>query len=141
MVKTDTVPLALLQARFDEIEPSDKKILIADAMRMLKGAILSLNGLYSIVGLDWLIVAEINFSSMTALRLADLEGLPSNNTIGPLNARPIQDLRLAKKRKETREIPDKTGTHWATCEDISVSTSTSSSCEGESLSKASNTGR
>ena len=53
----------------------------ADAMKMLNGARLSVNGLYSIVGVEWLIAAEINFSSTTALRLADLEGLPSNNNI------------------------------------------------------------
>ena len=54
----------------------------ADAMRMLNGARLSLNGLCSIVGVDWLIAAEINFSSTTALPLADLEKLPSNYTAG-----------------------------------------------------------
>ena len=48
----------------------------ADAMRMLNGASLSVNGLYSITGVDWLKAAGINFSSTTALRFADLEGLP-----------------------------------------------------------------
>ena len=43
----------------------------ADAMRMLNGARLSVNGLYSITGVDWLIDAGINFSSATALRFAD----------------------------------------------------------------------
>ena len=57
----------------------------ADAMRMLNGARLSVSGLYSITGVDWLIAAGINFSSTTALRFADLEGLPSNNTRGPMN--------------------------------------------------------
>ena len=66
----------------------------ADAMRMLNGAILSVSGLYSITGVDWLIAAGINFSSTTALRFADLEGLPSNNTMGPVNARPLQDVKL-----------------------------------------------
>ena len=42
----------------------------ADAMRMLNGARLSVNGLYSITGVDWLIAAGINFSSTTALRFA-----------------------------------------------------------------------
>ena len=41
-----------------------------------------------------LIAAGINFSSTTALRFADLEGLPSNNTMGPVNARPLQDVSL-----------------------------------------------
>ena len=66
----------------------------ADAMRMLNGARLLVSGLYSITGVDWLIAAGINFSSTTALRFADLEGLPSNNTMGPVNARPLQDVRL-----------------------------------------------
>ena len=42
----------------------------ADAMRMLTGASLSVNGLYSITGVDWLIAAGIIFSSTTALRFA-----------------------------------------------------------------------
>ena len=66
----------------------------ADAMKMLNGARLSVSGLYSITGVDWLIAAGINFSSTTALRFGDLEGLPSNNTMGPVNARPFQDVKL-----------------------------------------------
>ena len=41
-----------------------------------------------------MIAAGINFSSTTALRFAELEGLPSNNTMGPVNARPLQDVTL-----------------------------------------------
>ena len=67
---------------------------IEDARRMLNGATVSVSRLYSITGVDWLIAASINFSSTTALRFADLEGLPSNNTMGPVNARPLQDVRL-----------------------------------------------
>ena len=66
----------------------------ADDMKMLNGARLSVNGLYSITGVDWLMAAGINFSSTTALRFDDLEGLPSNNTMGPVNARSLQDMRL-----------------------------------------------
>ena len=66
----------------------------ADAMRMLSGARLSVKGLCSITGVDWLIAAGINFSSTAALRFADLEGLPSNKTMGPVNARPLQDVKL-----------------------------------------------
>ena len=66
----------------------------ADAIRMLNGARLSVNGLYSITGVDSLIAAGINFSSTTALRFADLKGLPSNITMGPVNARPLQDVNL-----------------------------------------------
>ena len=57
-------------------------------MRMLNGARLSVNELYLITGVDWFIAAGINFSSTTALRFADLERLPSNNTMRPVNARP-----------------------------------------------------
>ena len=88
MVKTDTVPLACLQTRSDEAEPSSARF-AAPAMRMLNGAKLSVNGLYSIVGVDWLIAAGGNFSSTTTLRFADLEGLPSINTMGPVNARTL----------------------------------------------------
>ena len=66
----------------------------ADAMRMLNGARLSVSGLYSITGVDWLIAAGINLSSTTALRFADLQGVPSNNTMGQVNARPLQDVKL-----------------------------------------------
>ena len=66
----------------------------ADAMRMLNGASLSVSGLSSISGKDCLIAAGFNFSSTTALRFADLEGLPLNNTRGPVNARPLQAVRL-----------------------------------------------
>ena len=67
---------------------------IEDARRMLNEARLPVSRLYSITGVDWLIAASINFSSTTALRFADLEKLSSNNTMGPVNARPLQDVRL-----------------------------------------------
>ena len=47
-----------------------------DAMMMLNGARLSVSGLYSITGVNWLIAAGINFRSTTALRFADLEDCP-----------------------------------------------------------------
>ena len=74
-------------------------------MRMLNGARLSVNGLYSITGVDWLIAAGINFSSTTALTFADLEGLPSNNTMGPVNARPLQDVKLNHDEGNREERP------------------------------------
>ena len=77
----------------------------ADAMRILNGARLSVNGLYLIVGVDWLIAADINFSSTTALRLADLEGLPSNNTMGPVNSRPLQDVRMNHREGNREKRP------------------------------------
>ena len=78
---------------------------IEDARRMLNGATLSVSRLYSITGVDWLIAASINFSSTTALRFADLEGLPSNNTMGPVNARPLQDVRLSHDEGNREERP------------------------------------
>ena len=77
----------------------------ADVMRMLNGARLSVSVLYSITGVDWLIAAGINFSSTTALRFADLEGLPSNNTMGPVNARPLQDVKLNHDEGNREERP------------------------------------
>ena len=77
----------------------------ADAMRMLTGARLSVSGLCSITGVDWLIAAGMNFSSTTALRFADLEGLPSNKTMGPANARPLQDVKLNHDEGNREEIP------------------------------------
>ena len=77
----------------------------ADAMRMLNRARLSVSGLYSITGVDWLIAAGINFSSTTALRFADLEELPSNNTMGPVNARPLQDVKLNHDEGNREERP------------------------------------
>ena len=78
---------------------------IEDARRMVNGATLSVSRLYSITGVDWLIGASINFSSTTALRFADLEGLPSNNTMGPVNARPLQDVRLNHDEGNCEERP------------------------------------
>ena len=77
---------------------------IEDARRMLNGARLSVSRLYSITGVG-LIAAGINFSSTTALRFADLEGLPSNNTMGPVNARPLQDVRLNHDEGNREERP------------------------------------
>ena len=78
---------------------------IEDARRMLNGATLSVSRLYSITGVDWLVAASINFSSTTALRFADLEGLPSNNTMRPVNARPLQDVRLNHDEGNREERP------------------------------------
>ena len=78
---------------------------IEDARRMLNGARLSVSRLYSITGVDWLIAASINLSSTTILRFADLEGLPSNNTMGPVNARPLQDVRLNHDEGNREERP------------------------------------
>ena len=70
---------------------------IEDAWRMLNGARLSVSRLYSVIA------AGINFSSTTALRFADLEGLPFYNTMGPVNARPLQDVILNHDERNREE--------------------------------------
>ena len=92
--KQDLMKLNLQTARF-----------AADAIRMLKGVRLTDNELYSIAGVDWLIAAGINFSSTTALRFVELEGLPSNNTMGPVKARPLQDVKLNHGEGNREEWP------------------------------------
>ena len=79
----------------------------ADAMRMLNGARLSVNGLYSIAGVDWLMAAGINFNSTTALRFAGLEGLTSNNTMGPVNERSLQVVKLNHDEGNREKRPGK----------------------------------
>ena len=49
--------------------------------------------------------AGINFSSTTTLRFADLEGLPSNNTVCPVNARLLQDVKLNHDEGNREERP------------------------------------
>ena len=66
---------------------------------MLDVAKLSVNRLYSIDGVDLLISAEVNFSSATSLRLAELKGLPSSNTMRHVNSRTLQDLRVNQAKK------------------------------------------
>ena len=76
-----------------------------DARRMLNGARILVSGLYSITGVDWLKAAGINFSSTTALRFADLEGLPSNDTMRLVNARPLRGVRLNHDGGNRKERP------------------------------------
>ena len=49
-----------------------------------------------------MIAAGINFSSTRALQLADLEGLPSKNTVVAMSARPLPDVRM-NHSEQTRE--------------------------------------
>ena len=106
---------------------------IEDASRMLNGARLSVSRLYSIKGEDGLIAAGINFSSTTALGFADLEGLPSNNTMGPVNARPLQDVKLNHDKGNREEGPgrflENEGADCTTCEDVQAVELTLRSCE------------
>ena len=65
----------------------------AVARRMLNGVDPTVSGLYRITGVDWLLADEKQFSSATTLQLVDLEGLPGDNTMGPLNTRSLTDVR------------------------------------------------
>ena len=104
MVDAHTFSLARIQTAPDEFDLQTLRF-AADAMRMLNGARLSVNGLFSITGVNWLIAAGINFNSTTALRFADLEGLPSNNTMGPVNAILLQDVKLNHGEGNREERP------------------------------------
>ena len=52
-----------------------------------------------------MIAAGINFSSTTALQFADLEGLPSNNIMSPMNDRYLQDVRMNHSEGNREERP------------------------------------
>ena len=103
MVKTHTVSLACIQRRTNKAGSPEGKL----HRRCKEDAEWSdaIRRLYSITGVDRLIAASINFKSTTALRFADLEGLPSNNTMGPVNARPLQDVRLNHDEGNREERP------------------------------------
>ena len=49
--------------------------------------------LYRTPGVDWLVAGQEQFSSATTLRYVDLNGLPQDNTLGPLNTRSLTDVR------------------------------------------------
>ena len=59
----------------------------ADARKMMGGEGPTVSGLYRISGVDWLLVEQEQLSSATTLRFVDLEGLPQDNSFGPLNTR------------------------------------------------------
>ena len=63
----------------------------ADARKMLNGHDCTVSNMHRIAGVDWLLADEEQFSSATTLRLADLEGLPRKNTVGPMNTRSLTD--------------------------------------------------
>ena len=64
-----------------------------DARKMIDGEGLTVSRLYRIPGLDWLLEGQEQFSSATTLRYVDLNGLPQDNTFGPLNTRSLTDVR------------------------------------------------
>ena len=61
-------------------------------MRMIGGESPTVSRLYRISGVDWLLAEQEQFSSTTTLRHADLNGLPQDNTFGPLNTRSPSDV-------------------------------------------------
>ena len=63
-----------------------------DAKRMVGGDDPTVSRLYPL-GVDWLLAEQEQFSSATTLRFVDLDGLPQDNTFGPLNARSLTDIR------------------------------------------------
>ena len=86
---------------------------------MLNGARVS--GLYSIEGVDWLIADEVNFSSATALKLAEFEELHSNKTMGLTNAKPMQYVRVKhqeRKKDERQKNFEEASTKRTACEDM-----------------------
>ena len=56
-----------------------------DARKMMGGEGPTVSRLYRIPGVDWLVAGQEQFSSATTLRYVDLNGLPRDNTLGPLN--------------------------------------------------------
>ena len=64
-----------------------------DARRMIGGDVRTVSGLYRIPGVDWPLAEQEQFSSATTLRFVDLDGLPQDNTFGPLNTRSLTDVR------------------------------------------------
>ena len=63
----------------------------------------TVSGLYRILGVDRLLAEEEQFCPATTLILVDLEGLPRDNTKGPLNMRSSTDsLYQARKRAPPR---------------------------------------
>ena len=64
-----------------------------DTMRMIGGESRTVSRLYRIPGVDWLLAEQEQFSSTTTFRHADLNGLPQDNTFGPLNTRSLTDVR------------------------------------------------
>ena len=64
-----------------------------DARRMMDASGPTVSGLYRISGVDWLLAEQGQFSSATTLRFVDLDGLPQDNTMGPLTTRSLTDVR------------------------------------------------
>ena len=63
-----------------------------DARKMIGGEGPTVSRLYRIPGVDWLLAKQEQFSSATTPRYV-LNGLPQDNTFGPLNTRSLTDVR------------------------------------------------
>ena len=67
-----------------------------DARRMIGGECPTVSRLYRIPGVAWLLAGQEQFSSATTLRYVDLNGLPQDNTFGPLNTRSLPSHLLGR---------------------------------------------
>ena len=74
----------------------------ADARIMLNGVGATVSGLYRIAGMDWLFAEEEQFSSATTLQLVDLEGLPGDKTMGPLDTKSLTEVHHQVRKSSTR---------------------------------------
>ena len=63
-----------------------------DPRRMIGGDGPTVSRLYRVPGVDWLLAEQEQFSSAITLRYVDLNGLPQDNTFGPLNTRSPTDV-------------------------------------------------
>ena len=64
-----------------------------DARKMIGGEGPTVSRLYRKPDVDWLLAEQEQFSSATTLRYVDFNGLPQDNTFGPLNTRSHTDVR------------------------------------------------
>ena len=104
MVEAHTFSLAHVQGGFDETEPSDGELCSRCHEDVERSQIVCqrtvLDNRRGLVNSCW-----HKRSFTTALRFADFEGLPSNNTMGPMNARPLQDVKLNHDEGNREERP------------------------------------
>ena len=64
-----------------------------DARRMMDGSVPTVSGLYRILGVDWLLAEQEQFSSATTLRFVEPDELPQDKIMGPLTTRSLTDVR------------------------------------------------
>ena len=64
-----------------------------EARKMIGGEGPTVSRLYRTPGVGWLLAEQEQFSSATTLRHVDLNGLPQDNTFGPLNTQSLRDVR------------------------------------------------